>query len=160
MLQQQSSTDIRCHLIVAHRRDLVSPTDVGFRPKAEAVCAFTHCFAFQILRRSVQTPVRNLSELMFVEQEPVTAAAMNLAAVTIVSQAATSALSASSVHGPSSSAKLCNAVNCLLIAMPALTTRRYSHPSYASSSIMRTAETFCRDKNLLRWLQRAMTSIL
>lgn len=158
MLQQQSSTDIRCDLIVAHRRDLVSPTDVGFRSKAEALCACTHCFAFQILRRSVQTPVRKLSELMFVEQEPGTAAAMNLA---VVSQPSGD-LSAFglSVHEPSSSAKLYNAVNCLLIAMPALTTRRYSHPSYASSSIMRTAETFCRDKNLLRWLQRAMTSIL
>lgn len=64
---------------------------------------------------------------MFVEQEPGTAAAMNLA---VVSQPSGD-LSAFglSVHEPSSSAKLYNAVNCLLIAMPALTTRRYSHPS-------------------------------
>jgi hypothetical protein len=64
-----------------------------------------HCSAFQALHRSAQTPVRKLSELMFVEQEPGTAAAMNLA---VFSQPSgdLSAFSLLLVHEPSSSAEL------------------------------------------------------
>ena len=76
----------------------MSRRDVGSRSKAEALYAYSVLSAFQVLRRSIQISVRKLSELLFVEQEPGTAAAMNLA---VVSQPSND-LGALALPGPAS----------------------------------------------------------
>jgi hypothetical protein len=73
---------------------------------------------------AAQSPVRTLSKLMFVVQEPGTAAAMNFA---VVSQPSDN-LGALTLFLVSSSG-LVNAANCLLIAIPTLTTRDIVAPS-------------------------------